>query len=516
MPEFAIRMQGIVKRFPGVVANNGIDFSLERGEIHGLLGENGAGKTVLMSVLYGLYYPDEGEIFISGTPHKNYRPARAIRLGIGMVHQHFMLVPRLTVAENIMLGQEPTKAGVLLDREAAIKKIEAFATQYGLPIDPRARVEQLPVGEQQRVEIVKALYRGADTLILDEPTAVLTEQEAEHLRGALMKLKAEGKSTILITHKLREAITMCDRITVLRKGNVIGTVNAKETSERELAEMMVGRDVVFTVHRSESTGDRSPVLRARGVKACDDRGLEALKGIDLELRKFEVLGLAGVQGNGQAELTQVLTGLRRLTSGSIEVNGTNLSGKGADAFIQEGISHIPADRHLRGLVMTFSLRENAILGRHREKTFSPGPFWQRQRVMTKFARGIIEAFGVKTPSAATQAENLSGGNQQRLIIGREFSKSPCVIIAAQPTRGLDVGGIEYVREQLLKMRDQGAAVFLISMDLDEVLTVSDRIAVIYDGRIVAVKDPDETDRRELGELMLSGKSSSSPQMGPAS
>ena len=505
MSEFAVELKGIVKRFPGVVANNGIDFSLMRGETHGLLGENGAGKTVLMSVLYGLYYPDGGQIVINGTPHRHYRPARAIGLGIGMVHQHFMLVPRLTVAENIMLGQEPTKSGVLLDREQAIRKIEAFAEQYGLPVDPRARVEQLPVGEQQRVEIIKALYRGADTLILDEPTAVLTEQEVESLCEALEKLKSEGKSTVLITHKLREAITMCDRITVLRKGEVIGTVPAKETSERQLAEMMVGRDVVFTVKRGEATAEeKATVMAVEDVRACDDRGLEALRGIDLELRSHEILGIAGVQGNGQAELAEALTGLRPTTGGRIRVGEHVLTGRGARDYIEAGIAHIPSDRHLRGLVMEFSLRENSILGRNREARFSPGPFWQRQRVMTRFTREIIDAFGVKTPSTATQAKNLSGGNQQRLIIGREVTKDPCVIVAAQPTRGLDVGGIEYVREQLLKMRDLGAAVLLISMDLDEVLMVSDRIAVIYAGQIVAVKDPDETDRHELGQLMLSG------------
>ena len=504
MSDYAVEMRGIVKRFPGVVANNGIDFSLERGEIHGLLGENGAGKTVLMSVLYGLYYPDAGEIFINGIPHKHYQTAHAIGLGIGMVHQHFMLVPRLTVAENIMLGQEPTKWGALLDRDAAIEKIESFSKQYGLPVDPRAHVNQLPVGEQQRVEIIKALYRGADTLILDEPTAVLTEQEVEHLKNALMKLKVEGKSTVLITHKLHEAIGMCDRITVLRKGEVIGTVNAKETNERELAEMMVGRDIVFTVRRSKTSGEQATVMSVRDVKACDDRGLEALQGITLELRTHEVLGIAGVQGNGQAELAETLTGLRPTTAGTISLGSTDLTGRGTREFIDAGIAHIPADRHLRGLVMTFSLRENAILGRHREKAFRPNPFWQRQGAMTRFTREIIDAFGVTAPSAYTLAENLSGGNQQRLIIGREVTKDPCVIIAEQPTRGLDVGGTEYVREQLLKMRDQGVAVLLISMDLDEILMVSDRIAVIYDGRIAAIKDPEETNRRELGEWMLSG------------
>jgi len=514
MPDAAIEMRGIVKRFPGVIANDGIDFTVEKGEIHGLLGENGAGKTVLMSVLYGLYYPDAGRILINGTSCRNYRPARAIGLGIGMVHQHFMLVPRLTVAENIMLGQEPTKSGVLLDQDAAIRKIESFSQQYGLPIDARARVEQLPVGEQQRVEIIKALYRGADTLILDEPTAVLTEQEVEHLRLALLKLKEEGKSTVLITHKLREAIGMCDRITVLRKGKVIGTVNASETTERELAEMMVGRDVVFTVRRSEFGGARDAVMKATQVKACDDRGIEALRGIDLELRKNEILGIAGVQGNGQAELAEVLTGLRPATAGRILLGETDLTGRSASAFIRAGISHIPADRHLRGLVMTFSLRENAILGRQRERAFAPSPFWLSQGAMTRFTREIIDAFGVKTPSVHTHAENLSGGNQQRLIIGREFSKELRVIVASQPTRGLDVGGIKYVNEQLLKMRDKGAAILLISMDLDQVMRMSDRIAVIYNGRIVATRDPEETNRAELGELMLSGSSSASSLEGP--
>jgi simple sugar transport system ATP-binding protein len=513
MSELAIEMRGIVKRFPGVVANNGIDFALRQGEIHGLLGENGAGKTVLMSVLYGLYYPDEGDILINGTRHAHYRPHRAIRLGIGMVHQHFMLVPRLTVAENIMLGQEPTKSGVLLDREAAIRRIEAFSEQYGLPIDARARVEQLPVGEQQRVEIVKALYRGADTLILDEPTAVLTEQEVERLKDALLKLKAEGKSTVLITHKLREAIGMCDRITVLRKGAVIGTVDAGETNERELAEMMVGRDVVFTVRRTKAAGRQEAALSVRGIAASDARGVEALRGIDLDLCRCEVLGIAGVQGNGQAELAEVLTGLRPTTAGSIRLGDAELAGKGADAFIAAGISHVPADRHRRGLVMSFPVRENAILGRHRERAFSRTPFWQSQRAITRFSREIVEAFGVKTPSVHTLAENLSGGNQQRLVIGRETTKEPKVIVAAQPTRGLDVGGIEYVNEQLLRMRDHGAAILLISMDLDQVMRMSDRIAVIYNGRIAAIKNPDETDRRELGELMLTGSTSGAAEAG---
>ncbi|RLI48290.1 MAG: heme ABC transporter ATP-binding protein [Candidatus Thorarchaeota archaeon] len=504
MPEFAVDMRGIVKRFPGVVANDSVDFAVERGEIHGLLGENGAGKTVLMSTLYGLYRPDAGEILINGHPQSNYGPATAIRLGIGMVHQHFMLVPRLSVAENIMLGQEPIKSGIFLDREAAIRQIQKFSNQYGLPIDPKARVDQLPVGAQQRVEIIKALYRGADTLILDEPTAVLTEQEVEHLGSALRKLKQEGKATILITHKLREAIEICDRITVLRKGRVIGTVHASETNERELAEMMVGRDVVFTVRRTEAKETPEPVLRAKEIEAEDDRGLLALKGVSFDVRKNEILGIAGVQGNGQAELAEVLTGLRPIRKGSVSLGGQDLTGKTVRDFIDAGIAHIPADRHLRGLVMNFSLRENAILGRQRIHQFAPSRFWQNQLEITNYTKRIVEEFGVKTPSVYVLAQNLSGGNQQRLIVGREFSKEPRMIIAAQPTRGLDVGGIEYVHEQLLKMRDHGAAVLLISMDLDEVMMLSDRIAVIYNGSIVAIRDPEDTDRRELGELMLSG------------
>ena len=513
MPEFAVEMRGIVKRFPGVVANDGIDFTLERGDIHGLLGENGAGKTVLMSTLYGLYRPDAGKILINGKPQSSYGPAHAIRLGIGMVHQHFMLVPRLSVAENIMLGQEPIRSGLFIDRNAAIQRIEEFSNQYGLPIDPRARVEQLPVGEQQRVEIIKALYRGADTLILDEPTAVLTEQEVENLQAALRKLKEEEKSTVLITHKLREAIEICDRITVLRKGKVIGTVAAAETDERELAEMMVGRDVVFTVRRTEAKGTPEPVLKVEKIEAEDDRGLPALKGVSFELRKNEILGIAGVQGNGQAELAEVLTGLRRLKGGSILLDGLELTGKTARDFIDAGIAHIPADRQLRGLVMDFSLRENAILGRQRVREFAPNSLWQDQRAITRYTERIVREFGVKTPSVHVLARNLSGGNQQRLIVGREFSKEPRLIIAAQPTRGLDVGGMEYVREQLLGMRDRGAAVLLISMDLDEVMMLSDRIAVIYNGEIVAIKDPEETDRRELGELMLSGSSAQGQQTG---
>ncbi len=510
MPEFAVQMQGIVKRFPGVVANDGIDFDLKQGEIHGLLGENGAGKSVLMSILYGLYAPEAGRILIEGTPQANYRPVQAIRMGIGMVHQHFMLVPRLTVAENIMLGQEPTRSGVFLDRDEGVRRIEAFSNQYGLPVDPEARVEQLPVGEQQRVEIIKALYRGAETLILDEPTAVLTEQEVERLREALMKLKSEGKSTVLITHKLREALGMCDRITVLRRGSVIGTVNAEETNDRELAEMMVGRDVVFTVRRSETRGKPQVALSGRGLEARDDRGVPALRGIDIDLRAHEVLGIAGVQGNGQAELAEVLTGLRQLTAGTIGLGDVDLTGRGAHAFLEAGISHIPADRHLRGLVMGFTVRENAILGRQREPKFGPTPFWHLQRAITRFSREIVEAFDVQTPSVRTQASHLSGGNQQRLILGREITKRPRVIIAAEPTRGLDVGAIEYVHEQLLVMRDRGTAVLLISMDLDEVLRMSDRIAVLYAGRIVAIKRPEETDRRELGELMLAGVAADQP------
>jgi simple sugar transport system ATP-binding protein len=505
MPEHTVvEMRGIVKRFPGVVANDGVDFTLKKGEIHGLLGENGAGKTVLMSTLYGLYQPDAGEILIEGKPHSNYSPAIAIGMGIGMVHQHFMLVPRLTVAENIMLGQEPIQSGLFLDKDAAVRRIEEFSNQYGLPIDPKSRIDQLPVGEQQRVEIIKALYRGAQTLILDEPTAVLTEREVESLQAAMRKLKQQGNATVLITHKLGEAIAICDRITVLRKGKAIGTVEADRTSERELAEMMVGRDVVFTVNRTEMQGKPEPILNIADVQAEDDRGLLRLKGVSFEVRRGEIFGIAGVQGNGQSELAQVLTGLRPVKAGYINLAGVQLAGKTARDFIDASIAHIPADRQLRGLIMGLSVRENAILGRQRKHQFAPSVLRQNQRAITQHAKKIVEDFGVKTPSLRVMAQNLSGGNQQRLIVGREFSKDPRVIIAAQPTRGLDVGGMEYVREQLLNMRDRGAAILLISMDLDEIMMLSDRIAVIYDGRLVGIKNTEDTDRHELGELMLSG------------
>jgi len=505
MPAEAIRMEGIVKRFPGVLANAGIDFSLSWGEVHGLLGENGAGKTVLMSILYGLYQPDRGRIFVRGEEVRIRSPHVAIRLGIGMVHQHFMLVPRLTVLENMAVGWEPRR-GPLLDRRAMRSRIEALVEQYGLEVDPTAKVEELSVGEQQRVEILKALYRGAEVLILDEPTAVLVEQEVEALFATVRTLKEQGKAVVFITHKLHEALEICDRITVLRKGKNVGTLPASEATETQLAELMVGREVVFTVRPEPVESQGQVFLQVENLSAVDDRGVTAVRGVSLEVHDHEILGIAGVQGNGQKELVEAICGLRRPTGGRVMVGGRELTGKPPRELAAQGLVHIPEDRHLRGLVLSFSVEENSILGRHREPRFALGPWAQKKGAIHAYARELVERFSVSVPSLSAPARTLSGGNQQRLILAREFSRGPKVVIAVQPTRGLDVGGMEYVWEQFLAMRREGAAILLVSMDLDEVMMLSDRIAVMYQGEIVGVLRRGEATKSELGLLMLGGKS----------
>jgi len=501
----AIEMRGITKTFPGVTANDNIDFVVGRAEIHGLLGENGAGKTVLMSILYGLYRPDEGQISVNGKLAEMDSPATAIKLGIGMVHQHFMLVPSLTVAENIILGKEPTKNRVLLDMRRMLEDVEDFCERYRLEVDLKAPVYTLPVGVQQRVEILKALYRGADILILDEPTSVLTPQEVEELFKAIRALKDQGKTVVFISHKLREVLEICDRITVLKRGKVVGTVKVDATDLGELAKMMVGRKVVYTFQKKR-VETREVVLEVEGLRAVDERGLPALRGATFDMRSFEILGIAGVEGNGQTELVEVLTGLRRATRGKILLNNADIRAASTDERIRLGISHVPEDRHKRGLISDFSVMENLILGSHNRPPFT------RWRVMINFeeasknAERLIEDYAIKTPSKDTPALHLSGGTQQRVVVAREFSRNPKLIIASQPTRGLDVGATEYVRRKLVEMRDQGCAVLLISADLDEIWALSDRIAVMYEGEIVAIKDPEKTSEEELGLLMTGGKS----------
>lgn len=504
MPAEAVRMEGIVKRFPGVLANAGIDFSLSWGEVHGLLGENGAGKTVLMSILYGLYQPDSGRILVRGKETRIRSPHVAIQLGIGMVHQHFMLVPRLTVLENMAVGWEP-RLGPLLDRRAMRRKVEGLVDQYGLEVDPDAKVEELSVGEQQRVEILKALYRGAEVLILDEPTAVLVEQEVEALFSTVRTLKEQGKAVVFITHKLHEALEICDRITVLRKGKKVGTLSAGEATEEGLAEMMVGREVVFTVSPEPVQSEGRVLLSVEDLSARDDRGVPVVRGVSFQLYDHEILGIAGVQGNGQKELVEAIAGLRRPTSGRVKVEEHDVTGRSPHTLASRGLVHIPEDRHLRGLILTFSVEENAVLGRHREPRFALGPWAEKRAAIRAHAQELVRRFSISVPGLSAPARTLSGGNQQRLILARELSRAPQVVLAVQPTRGLDVGGMEFVWEQFLKARKEGAGILLVSMDLDEVMMLADRIAVMYQGEIVALLRRGEATKRELGLLMLRGK-----------
>lgn len=495
-------MVGVTKTFPGVTANDNIDFSADKAEIHGLLGENGAGKSVLMSILYGLYKPDSGEILVNGEKAEISGPSDAMRLGIGMVHQHFMLVPSLTVVENVILGREPTVNGVLLDRERMHRDVAESCRRYKLDVDVEAPVYQLPVGVQQRVEILKALYRGADVLILDEPTSVLTPGETEDLFNAVRELKADGKTVIFISHKLREILAICDRITVLKRGKVVGTVLASETSEEQLAEMMVGRKIVYEFTKEAECGLK-PVLSLDDLECLSDRGIPALRGLDLDLCGSEILGVAGVEGNGQTELVEAVMGLRELTGGTVKLDSQDITDMPPRGRIRMGVSHIPEDRYKRAIVPDFSVLENLILGSQRDRFTKNGVSIDYAEAK-RFSRDMIRDYHVATRGPETLIRYLSGGNQQRVVVAREFSRDPKVVIAAQPTRGLDVGATEYVRRKLVEMRDRGAGVLLISADLDEIWALSDRVAVIYEGRIVAVKDVDETDQQEIGLLMAGG------------
>lgn len=499
----AVRMVNITKTFPGTVANDKVNLEVRRGEIHGLLGENGAGKTVLMNILYGLYKPNEGQIFINDKETKIDSSATAIKNGIGMVHQHFMLVPSLTVAENIVLGRELTKRIAFLDMEKIFKTIKDTSIGYGLEVDPKALVRDLPVGLQQRAEILKALYRGAQILILDEPTSVLTPQEVDSLFKAMRELEQQGKSVIFITHKLKEVCAICDKITVLKRGKVVGTVEASKTSPQELAEMMVGREIASPSKKRDLQCGQT-VLQVHRLQALNDHKLLALKDVSFGVHESEILGIAGVEGNGQTELVEVLTGLREATQGEITLAGKLITNISPHERISMGLSNVPEDRQKDGLVLDFSVLENLILGYQDRPPFVTGWFRLDLKKADSFADELIEEYSIKTPSKDTLTRYLSGGTQQRVVLAREFSRKPKLIIASQPTRGLDVGASEYVHRKLLEMRDGGGAILLISADLDETLILSDRIAVLYEGRIVAVKECVKTNEFELGLLMTGG------------
>ena len=500
--EHVIEMLNITKEFPGIIANDDITLQLRKGEIHALLGENGAGKSTLMNVLFGLYQPEKGEIRVRGEKVSITNPNIANDLGIGMVHQHFMLVDTLTVTENIILGQEPTKFGKINIKDASAE-IRKISEQYGLRVDPDAKISDISVGMQQRVEILKTLYRGAEILIFDEPTAVLTPQEIKELIAIMKKLIAEGKSIILITHKLKEIMEVCDRCTVIRKGKGIGTVNIAETNPNELASLMVGREVVFKTEKKDAE-PAEVVLSIEGLTVKDARNVTAVKGLNLEVRAGEIVGIAGVDGNGQSELLEALTGLRKIDSGTIKLRDKNITKLAPRKMTESGIGHIPQDRHKHGLVLDFTMKENMVLQTYYKEPYSKMGVLQYKEI-TKKAKDLIAEYDVRTPSENTLARALSGGNQQKAIIGREVDRNPDLLIAAQPTRGLDVGAIEFIHKKLIEQRDHGKAVLLVSFELDEIMNISDRIAVIYEGQIVAIVNPKETTEQELGLLMAGSK-----------
>jgi ABC-type uncharacterized transport system ATPase subunit len=494
-----LELKGITKRFPGVLANDGIDLSVGEGEIHALLGENGAGKTTLMNVLYGLYHADEGEILVDDQPTRFESPADAIGAGIGMVHQHFMLIPVFTVAENVILGVEPTRRAGILDRNRARTEVRALSERYGLVVDPDAMVEDLPVGVQQRVEIIKALLREAKLLILDEPTAVLTPQETEDLFAIMRSLQKSGHSVLFITHKLKEVLPVADRITVLRNGRVVGSAVPAETTEQELASMMVGRSVLLRVSKDQAKPGED-VLEVDGLTVLDDRGHLAVDDASLKVRAGEIVTIAGVQGNGQTELVEALTGLAPPLSGSIKVAGKALDHAKPRAALRAGVAHVPEDRIKDGLVATFSIAENLVLNTYDSQPFAHGPVMDPGTVRSVAVERVKE-FDIRAPSVDVEVRTLSGGNQQKVIIARELSRPIRLLIASQPTRGLDVGSIEYVHRRIVEARDQGAAVLIVSSELDEVMALADRILVMFRGRIVGER-PADADRDEIGLLMV--------------
>jgi len=504
-----IRMEGITKRFPGVLANDSVDFSVQEGKIHALVGENGAGKTTLMKVLYGIYSKDSGQIYFEDEPVEIEDPKAANELGIGMVHQHFMLVPPLSVVDNITLGSEIANRGIL-DREEGKKRIQELASDIGFEIDPEAKVEELSVGVRQRIEILKVLFREAEVLILDEPTAVLTPQEVESLYGILNNLQEQGKTIIFITHKLNEVMDLADRVTVMRDGKGVGTKETQETSKNELANMMVGREVLLRVEKEKAERGEE-LIRAENLTVTNDKGVNIVEDISFSIREGEVFGIAGVQGNGQTELIEALTGIDEFSSGTVEIQGSNLTEADGQELREEGVGHIPEDRLDRGMITEFTVTENFVLGYHTFERYSNRLFLKLKE-MDRHAEEAVEEFDIKTPSVKTLGESLSGGNQQKLIVARELSQQPKLLVAAQPTRGIDVGAIEFVHERLMEERARGKGLLLVSSELDEIMSLSDRLAVIYEGEFTAVFDSDETTKEELGVYMTGSQRQDSEEV----
>lgn len=500
--ENVIEMREITKVFGEFVANDKINLQLRKGEIHALLGENGAGKSTLMNMLAGLLEPTSGEIFVNGKSEKLDSPSRAAALGIGMVHQHFMLVEAFTVAENIILGSEITNKGVL-DLKKANADILELSERYGLAVDPTAKVEDISVGAQQRVEILKTLYRGAEILIFDEPTAVLTPAEILELMDIMKTLVKEGKSIILITHKLDEIRAVADRVTVIRRGKSIETVSIEGVSNKDLAEMMVGRSVSFVTEKEESK-PKDVVLQISDLIVNENRGVPAVKELSLDVHAGEIVGVAGIDGNGQSELIQAITGLRKVKSGSIKIKGREVVGLSPRKITEMQVSHVPEDRHRDGLVLEMMLSENIALQTYYKEPLSNKGVLNYNQI-NSYARKLMEEFDVRAASELVPAGALSGGNQQKAIIAREVDRNPDLLIVSQPTRGLDVGAIEYIHKRLISERDKGKAVLVVSFELDEILNLSDRIAVIHDGKIQGIVKPSETNKQELGILMAGGK-----------
>ena len=506
-----LELKGITKRFPGVIANDSVNLTVGEGEVVALLGENGAGKSTLMNVLYGLYSADEGEILIDGEPLTLGSPAESIDAGIGMVHQHFMLVPVFTVAENVILGVEPTNSFGGIKRRDAERAVRELSQRYGFDLDPTAIVEDLPIGVQQRVEIIKVLARDARFLVLDEPTAVLTPQEVDDLFEIIEQLKAAGKGIVFISHKLKEALEIADRIVVMRQGKTVAEVDPSVTTEQELATVMVGRPVDLIVHKDPPTiGDDVVVIEA--LRVMDDRNQLAVNGVDMTIRAGEIVGIAGVQGNGQTELVEAVTGLRPALAGRITLKGQDVTTDSPREMHRNNVAHVPEDRQRSGLVLPFSVTENVVLDGYYHRPFSKGIVMDWPAAEEEAER-LVEQYDVRTPGIDVELKGLSGGNQQKVIVAREFSRDVDFVVASQPTRGVDVGSIEYIHARIVEERDRGAAVLIVSSELDEVMALSDRLLVMFDGKIVAEVDPSVVTNAEVGLHMLGSGSGAAPGPG---